>query len=390
MSSVADFEYLSKTKIKSGEGVSSIIDEELRRRGAENPLIVTDANIVELGVLDPIEEALLSGGAEYIIFDDVVPNPKAETFAAAVDQFSAEGCDSVIAIGGGSSIDTAKAISILVENGGEISEYYGVDNVPEPVSFPLVTVPTTAGTGSEVTPAAVVSEPADKQKMPIISENIFPTVAILDPTLLESLPQHITAATGLDALTQAIMPYLSKNSNPLTDAIAIDAVRMIADNLPRATAGESIEAYANMQIATSMGGMVFINAGLGLVHAMSHPVGGFFDTPHGVTNAIILPHVLRFNRIAREEKYVDLADAMGVNVEGRSTRDASLAFIEAVEDLIEDLGIPARLRDIGVEENALEDLAEATVTRAGSKRLVNLNARRATKEDVLEIFESAY
>jgi alcohol dehydrogenase class IV len=390
MSTVADFEYLSKTKLKTGEGVSSTIAEELRQRGAKNPLLVTDANIAELGVLNPIEESLTDAGAEYIVFDGVVPNPKAETFTAPVDQFSAEGCDSVVAIGGGSSIDTGKAISILVENGGEISGYYGVDNVPEPISFPLVTVPTTAGTGSEVTPAAVVSEPADKQKMPIISENIFPTVAVLDPTLLESLPPHITAATGLDALTQAIMPYLSKNSNPVTDAIAIDAVRMIADNLPRATAGESVEAYANMQIATSMGGMVFINAGLGLVHAMSHPVGGFFDTPHGVTNAILLPHVLRFNRIAREEKYVDLAAAMGVNVEGLSTREASLALIEAVENLIEDLGIPTRLRDIGVEENALEDLAEAAVTREGSKRLVNLNARRARREDVLEIFESAY
>jgi alcohol dehydrogenase class IV len=388
MNATDNFEYHSKTKITTGANAASDIGNQLQQHGSTCPLLVTDGNLYELGVLDPIINSLDAKRVDHAVFDGVVPNPKAKTFDAAVSQFAEQDCDSIVAVGGGSSIDSGKAISILVDHGGEISDYYGGDNVPGPISIPVATVPTTAGTGSEVTPAAVVSE--DEEKKPIISEEIFPNFAVLDPTLLESLPPHITAATGMDALTQSIMPYLSSGANPVTDAIAIESVRMIAENLPKATAGESLNAYANMQIATSMGGMVFVNAGLGLVHAMSHPVGGYFDTPHGITNAIILPHVLRYNRIAREKKYVDLAKAMGAETDDLSTQEASFELIHAVEHLIEDLGLPNRLRDIGVEEEALPKLAEATMIQDGSKRLVELNARVATEDDVLGIFEQAY
>lgn len=384
------FEYASKTKVISGNKSTLQIPDQLNQEDAEKPLLVTDRNLLKVGVIDPVIESLDDAGFEYTVFEGVEPNPKAELIEGAANLFHKEDCDAIIAIGGGSSIDTAKAIGIVTTNGGDISEYYGSGNVPQRTVFPVITVPTTAGTGSEVTPASVISEPDQKRKMPILDENIFPTTAVLDPTLLESLPPHITAATGMDALTQAIMPYLGKGANPITDPIALESVQLIGDNLPKATAGESLTAYKNMQIATTLGGMVFVNAGLGLVHAMSHPVSGYFDTPHGITNAILLPHVLRYNRIAREDRYIDLAKALGANVSNLSDREASYELIHVVENLIADLEIPNRLRDIGVEEDSLPALAEATTTREASLRLVENNPRDATKEDILEIYESAF
>lgn len=395
MASTPDFEFASPTAITAGAETASTMHEILGEMGCERPLLVTDPNLVDVGVTEPIEAGLDANGVEYSLFDGVVPNPKAETVEAAATQFEEGECDSIVAIGGGSSIDTAKSASVLAEHGGEIQHYYGPYTVPGPISFPTVAVPTTAGTGSEVTPAAVVSDPNAEQKMSILSEEIAPTVAVLDPTLLTSLPPQVTAGTGMDALTQAIMPYLSPGANellpganPITDAYALQAVRLIGENLPKATAGADLEAYANMQFATTMGGIAFTNAGLGLVHAMSHTVGGFFDTPHGLTNGVLLPHVLRFTRIAREAEFAELASALGRPTDGLSRREASLELVYAVEELLSDLDLPTGLGDLGVEEDALEDLAEATVTREAF--LAENSPRTASEEDVLDIFEQAY
>lgn len=395
MVTTTDFEFVSKTTISAGAGASSEIDVHLRQYGSERPLLVTDSNLVEHGVTEPIEGALETSEIEYDIFDGVVPNPKVETVEAAAARFDEYDCDSIVAVGGGSTIDTAKTASILAEHGGEVSHYYGARTVPGPISIPMVAIPTTAGTGSEVTPAAVVSDSDANWKMPIVAEEIFPTVAILDPTLLRSLPAHITAGTGMDALTQAIMPYLSPGANelssgatPVTNALALRAVRMIGENLPKATAGDGLEPYANMQIATTMGGIAFTNAGLGLVHAMSHTVSGFFDTPHGITNGVLLPHVLRYNRIAREEEFADLAVALGKRTDGLSRREASLELISAVETLLSDLDLPTGLQELGVEKAALDELAEATVTR--ETFLAENNPRDVSEEAVLSIFEAAF
>jgi alcohol dehydrogenase class IV len=395
MVTTTDFEFASPTTITAGAETASGIHEVLGEFGAERPLLVTDSNLVEVGVLDPIEAALEANELEYSVFDGVVPNPKAKTIEGAATQFEEAECDSIVAIGGGSSIDTAKCTSILAEHGGEIQHYYGPYTVPGPITVPTVAVPTTAGTGSEVTPAAVVSDPEAEQKMSILAEEIAPSIAVLDPTLLTSLPPQVTAGTGMDALTQAIMPYLSPGANdlapganPITDAFALQAVRLIGENLPKATAGDDVDAYANMQIATTLGGIAFTNAGLGLVHAMSHTVGGFFDTPHGITNGVLLPHVLRYTRIAREEEFAELASALGRPTDGLSRREASMELVVAVEDMLTDLDLPTRLRDLGVEEDALEELAEAAVTREFF--LVENSPRNASEEDVLEIFQQAY
>lgn len=383
------FRFVHRADVVFGKNRTVEIADEVRDLGVERPMIVTDPTVAEVGVIDPIVHALEEGGIEFYLYDEVEPNPRVATVETGADILTDEGYDGVIGVGGGSSMDAAKAISGLATNGGNIEDYEGLQNFhTDP--HPIITVPTTIGTGSEVTSAAVITHPNRDEKLGILDNKLIADVALLDPTLLLSLPSEVAASTGMDCLTQSVMAYVSTNSNPITDALTIAAVEMISENLPAAVAKKDVDALMNMQIATTIEGTGFMNAGLGLVHSMSHPVSAHYDSPHGVTNGIILPSVLRYNRIAREEKYADLAEAMGLDVRSMSTREASKRFIEEIESLSSAVGIPDGLSDLGVEEDFLSELAEAAATRADTSRNKSTNPRTSTEEDILEIYRDAY
>lgn len=383
------FRFIHRADVAFGKNRASEISDELASLGVERPMIVTDPTLPEVGVTDPIVTALEENGVEYYLYDEVEPNPRIGTVENGAEVLSDEGCDGVIGVGGGSSMDTAKAISGLATNGGDYADYEGQGNL-DTDPHPIITVPTTIGTGSEVTPFTVITDPDRDEKIGVGDPKLIPDVALLDPMLLKSLPSAVAASTGMDCLTQSVMAYLSTNSNPITDALTIAAVEMISENLPAAVSKKDVDALMNMQLATTIEGTGFMNAGLGLVHSMSHPVSAHYDTPHGVTNGVILPSVLRYNRIAREEKYADLAEAMGVDTRSMSTREASKRFIEEVEDLSSAVGIPSGLSELGVEEDYLPNLAEAAATRPDTSRNKSTNPRTSTEEDILEIYRDAF
>jgi alcohol dehydrogenase class IV len=383
------FRFVHRADVVFGKNRAGEIADELDRHGVESPMVVTDATLPEVGVTDPITDALDAAGVDYYLYDEVEPNPRVATVENGAALMNEEGYDGVIGIGGGSSMDSAKAISALSTNGGNIEDYEGLQNF-HTKPHPIITVPTTIGTGSEVTSAAVITDPDRDEKLGILDDKLIANAALLDPTLLESLPSQVAASTGMDCLTQSVMAYISTNANPITDALTIAATEMISENLPAAVSKKDLDALMNMQIATTIEGTGFMNAGLGLVHSMSHPVSAHYDTPHGVTNGVILPSVLEYNRIAREEKYADLAAAMGVDTHTMTTREASKRFIEEVRDLSAAVGIPEGLSELGVEEDYLPNLANASATRADTQRNKGTNPRVSTEEDILEIYRDAF
>lgn len=357
MAHAQSFQFIHMTKVVAGPGSAGTVGEELRGLGVSRALIVTDRGVEGAGLLDALVEGLGRSEVGHEVFAEVEPNPLAATVERGAERARQTGCDGVVAIGGGSPIDCAKLVAVIAKSGGGVRDYEGFDLVPEP-PLPLVAVPTTIGTGSEVTRGAVITDPERRLKMVAVSPLLFPRVAVLDPRLLEKLPPPVTAATGMDSLTQALEGYVSRNASPISDALNLEALRLIAENLRPAVARNDLDALATMQIATTMQGIGFHNAGLGLVHAMSNTVGGIFGTPHGVTNAVILPHVMEFNLVANPAKFARIAEAMGEPVDGLSTRAAAERAVAAVRVLAADVQIPPTLADLGVTADAIPEMAE--------------------------------
>lgn len=298
-----------------------------------------------------------------------------------------EDCDVVVSLGGGSPHDCAKGIALVATNGGSIKDYEGVDQSTEPM-MPLVAVNTTAGTASEMTRFCIITDEERHIKMAIVDWRVTPNVSINDPLLMMKKPPALTAATGMDALTHAVEAYVSTSANPVTDSAALMAIKLISENLRNAVAnGDNFEARDNMAYAQFLAGMAFNNASLGFVHAMAHQLGGFYDLPHGVCNAVLLPHVERFNLIADPQRIADIAEAMGENIDGLSTRAAADKGIEAITQLSKDIGIPQNLSELeGVKKEDFEELAENALADACALT----NPRQATKEEVVGIFDAAF
>lgn len=379
------FQFIHVTKIVAGPGASDQAGGELRDLGGSRVLIVTDRGIAASGVLDKLTPGLDRAGIEYEIFDGIEPNPSSddvERAAALARQFQA---DAVLAVGGGSPIDAAKMVAVLAKFGGKVADYEGFNVVSGP-ALPLIAVPTTVGTGSEVTRGAVITDTARNGKMVVVSPHIFPRVAILDPTLLEKLPPHITAATGMDSLTQALEGYVSRGANPISDALNLEALRLIAENLRLAVARNDLDALGKMQIATTMQGIGFHNAGLGLVHAMSNTAGGMFGTAHGVTNAIILPHVMAFNVPADPVRFARVAEALGERVDHLSVRAAADLAVEAVRVLSADVGIPETLADIGVDVEAIPVMAPLAYAAIDAPT----NPRYFSEQDIVRLYRQSF
>ncbi|MCC8023108.1 MAG: lactaldehyde reductase [Clostridiales bacterium] len=335
-----------------GSGAVAHIPEEIKGRGYQKGLICCDPDLIRLGLLDKVTAVLEEAGISYEVFSDIKANPTIENVQAGVAALQAAGADYIVAVGGGSSIDTAKAVGIIAAN-PEYADVRGLEGTAptKNSSVPIIAVPTTAGTAAEVTINYVITDVEKNRKFVCVDPHDIPIVAVVDPDMMATMPKSLAAATGMDALTHAIEGYITKGAWALSDMFHLKAIEIISQNLRAAVSGDpaGIEAMALGQYVAGMG---FSNVGLGAVHAMAHPLGAFYDTPHGVANAILLPTVMQYNAEATGEKYRDIAAAMGVEgTETMSRAQYRAAAVDAVRKLAADVGIPADLKEIVKEED---------------------------------------
>ena len=373
-------------RILMGPGALSRTGEEVRRLGARKALVVTDPGVVAAGLTARLEAVLDSAGISWARFDAVEPDPRLDIAVAAAAAARAEQADLVIGIGGGSPLDIAKVCAVLAVSAKPVQELFGIDQVPGP-GLRTILIPTTAGTGSEATPVAILSDEQEKLKKGIVSPYLFPAVAVLDPELTVGLPPHVTAATGLDALIHAMEAFTSRNAGSMSDLLARKAMRLIWRNLRTAYAnGEDLAARAAMLEGSLLAGMAFANAGMTAVHAFAYPIGAEFHIPHGVANSIMLPPVMEFNMIGNLEKFAQIAECFGEPVRGLNRRSQAARAAQAVRTLVEDLGVPRTLREFGVSEAHIPALAQGAMKVT---RLLANNPRRVTLADAEAIYRKA-
>lgn len=368
-----------------GVGSSKEAGPQAKALGATKALIVTDKVLNQLGVAARIRGQLEEAGVKAVIFDGSEPNPTDTNVADGLAAYVKNGCDAIVSLGGGSAHDCAKGIGMVATNGGDIRQYEGINKSTKPMP-PFVAINTTAGTASEMTRFCIITNTSTHVKMAIVDWRCTPNVAINDPVLMVGKPPALTAATGMDALTHAVEAYVSIAATPITDACAIKAIELIAEYLRPAVAnGANLEARDKMAYAEFLAGMAFNNASLGYVHAMAHQLGGFYNLPHGVCNAILLPAVCEFNLIAAAKRLGDVAVALGENIEGLPPVDAAAKGIAAIRKLSKAIGIPSGLKELGVKEADLPTMAE----NAKKDACQLTNPRTATLQQVVEIFKAA-
>ncbi|MEZ8104401.1 MULTISPECIES: L-threonine dehydrogenase [Vibrio] len=368
-----------------GAGCLTDAADSIKSQGFKKGLIVTDKVLNQIGVVKQVQDLLNEREVATVVFDGTQPNPTTGNVKAGLELLSANECDFVISLGGGSPHDCAKGVALVAANGGQIGDYEGVDQSAKPM-LPLIAINTTAGTASEMTRFCIITDEARHIKMAIVDKHTTPLISVNDPMLMLAKPASLTAATGMDALTHAIEAYVSIAATPITDAVAIKAIELIQAHLRTAVAnGDDLEARDQMAYAQFMAGMAFNNASLGYVHAMAHQLGGFYDLPHGVCNAVLLPHVQRYNAQVCPERLRDVAKAMGVDVEGMSAEDGANAALEAINVLSKDVGIPAGLKDLGAKLEDISVLADNALKDACGFT----NPKQATHEEISAIFEAA-
>ncbi|BAU27971.1 alcohol dehydrogenase [Aneurinibacillus soli] len=369
-----------------GIGAAREIGGRMKSYGKKKALIVTDAGLHQLGVADQIAAYVEEAGLSAAIFPGAEPNPTDHNVEAGLAVYEQEQCDCIISLGGGSSHDCAKGIGLVAANGGRIHDYEGVDRSDKPM-VTLLAINTTSGTASEMTRFCIITDSSRHVKMAIVDKHVTPTVSINDPLLTVKKPAGLTAATGMDALTHAVEAYVSTGATPITDACALQAIRLISRNLRQAVAnGEDLVARENMSYAQFLAGMAFNNASLGYVHAIAHQFGGIYNLPHGVCNAILLPHVERFNLIAKADRFADIAEALGENIEGLPLREAAEKALDAIVALSADVGIPSGFRELGAKEEDIELLA----VNAMNDACALTNPRKASLEEIKDIIRAAY
>ncbi|MFJ5300999.1 iron-containing alcohol dehydrogenase [Pseudomonas sp. NPDC088368] len=372
-------------KLITGRGAIEQLSAELTRLNVTNPLIVTDAILVKSGTVDLALAQL--GGRRYGIFDQVKPEPEISIVEDCTRAYREGGHDGLIGLGGGSAIDIAKGVAAFAGHEGPLAELFGVDLVKRKGPA-LIAIPTTAGTGSEVTNVAIFSDKEAQLKKGIVSDYLLPDVALVSPVMTLTCPRSVTAASGVDALVHAVESYLSVNASPITDAIALGAIKLIAKALPKAYANPSnLQAREDMATASLMGGMAFGNAGVGAVHALAYPLGGRYNIAHGVSNALLLPYVMEWNKMACVERFRDIAEAMGVRVAHLSDKDAADQAVKAMADLCAAVDIPTGMRSFNVPEDAIPAMAEEA---SKIDRLMRNNPRKLTAADIEKIYRAAY
>ena len=352
-------------------------------------LIVTDTHLDKMGILEGIKESLKSVQVDFTLFDKVTTEPIMEYVEEGLKVFIENKCDLIISVGGGSPIDTGKGISVLVTNKESMRNFEGINKISNP-GIPHIAIPTTAGTGSEVTAATIITDSERDVKMLIMSPHIVPRIALVDPQLTLQMPQNITASTGLDALTHAIEAYVSAKAQPITDALSLHAIKLISENLPQAWSdGTNIEARAHMMTAALEAGLAFSNASVALVHGMARPLGAYFHIPHGIANAALLATVVEFSILGNPRRYAHIAQAMGENTHGLSLMDAAYLAAKAVKRLVESLKIPS-LKGLGVDEEKFNKVVEQMAKDALASGSPNNNPRKASLEEIGELYRKAY
>ncbi|KAB0546300.1 iron-containing alcohol dehydrogenase [Pseudomonas argentinensis] len=370
-------------KLLTGQGAVEQLAHELPRLNISNPLIVTDAILIKSGTVDHVLKQL---GA-YGIFDGVEPEPEIAIVEACAKVYRDGGHDGLIGVGGGSAIDIAKAVAGYVGHDGALETLFGVDQIKRK-GPPLIAIPTTAGTGSEVTNVSILSDKQAQLKKGIVSDHLLPDVALVSPVMTLTCPRSVTAASGVDALVHAVESYLSVNASPITDALAIGAIKLIAKALPKAYANPAdLKAREDMATASLMAGMAFGNAGVGAVHALAYPLGGRFNIAHGVSNALLLPYVMAWNKLACVERMAEIAAALGVQTFGLSDKVAADLAVEAMAELSAGVDIPKGMRSFNVPEEAIPAMAEEA---SKIDRLMRNNPRRLTAGDIEQIYRAAY
>ena len=371
-----------------GAGARRMLADEFRGRGYVRAFVVTDKDLIRFGVAGKVTGVLDEAGIAYEIFSDLKPNPTVKNVQAGVEAFRRSGADAIVAIGGGSAMDTAKAVGIIAATPafGDVVSLEGMAPTANR-SVPVFALPTTAGTAAEVTINYVITDEANTKKMVCVDPKDIPAVAIIDAELMAAMPRGLTAATGMDALTHAIEGYITKGAWTLTDMFELKAVELIARWLPAAVEnGADTEAREGMAVAQYIAGMGFSNVGLGLVHGMAHPLGAFYDIPHGVANALLLPYVMQYNMESSLVKFGDVARAMGVDTAGMDTRQAAQAAVDAVRALAVRVGIPQRLSSLGVREEELPRLAASALADVCTPG----NPRDTSAEEILALYREAF
>ncbi len=372
-----------------GAGCRSVIADEIKKRGYQKVMLITDKDLVKFGVAAKVEEVLKGAAIPYEIFSDIKPNPTIKNVLDALAAFQASGADCIVALGGGSSIDTAKAVGII-NNNPEFKDVRSLEGVAPTKNraVPTFALPTTAGTAAEVTINYVITDEENKKKMVCVDPNDIPMCAVIDCELMMSMPKGLTAATGMDALTHAIESYITPGAWTMSDMFEFKAIELIHEHLYNAVQnGQDVVAREGMAEAQYIAGMGFSNVGLGIVHSMAHPLGAFYDTPHGVANALLLPYVMEYNADSpARPKYLGIAKAMGVNTEGMSVDEGVKAAIEAVRALSLSINIPQRLSEIGVKKEDLHDLAVA----AFNDVCTGGNPRPTSVEEIEQLYNIAY
>jgi alcohol dehydrogenase len=368
-----------------GAGCLADAAKTMQAYGYQKALIVTDAPLVKIGVVQRVTDLLNAQGIATVVFDAVQPNPTTGNVVAGLALLQANGCDCVISLGGGSPHDCAKGIALVAVNGGEIKDYEGLDKSAKP-QLPLIAINTTAGTASEMTRFCIITDEARHVKMAIVDKHTTPILSVNDPELMLLKPAGLTAATGMDALTHAVEAYVSTAATPITDACALKAVEIISQSLRQAVKnGDDIVAREQMAYAQFLAGMAFNNASLGYVHAMAHQLGGFYDLPHGVCNAILLPHVQAYNKQVAAKRLGDIARAMGESTAGLSDSAAADVCLDAIRTLSADVGIPSGVAQLGAKEEDIPTLAANALKDACGLT----NPKQPTFEEVCAIYRAA-
>lgn len=382
------FSFTGAKKIIFGSGSFDTLADHIRELKAARPLVVLDRNLSKTGLKDRISEILGKNGFKSILFDkQVEAEPRLEVADEGAKAVRKGKCDIVVGIGGGSAMDAAKAIAVLATNEGKAENYLGLNKVPGP-GLPTIMVPTTAGTGSEVTFTAVFVRQNLKKKEGMNSPYLYPDLALLDPALTLTLPPVSTASTGIDALCHAIESFTSINASPMSEMFSLDAIQLISSNL-RTCVHDSgnLEAREKMLLGSLYAGLGLANAGVGAVHSLSYPLGGKYGVSHGLANTVMLPHVMYFNLPGALEKFAVIAEAMGENVEDVPLRESAYFAVEAVQSLIEDCGIYTTLEDLNIPEEDFPEIAKVAMTVI---RPLENNPRKVTIEDAIDIYGEAY
>lgn len=368
-----------------GKGSFNEAIESIKGLGYKKMLVVTDKVLVEIGLVKKVTDQLNAEGIETVIYDGTKPNPTVTNVEEGVAMFQANDCDSVMTLGGGSPHDCGKGIALVTKNGGKIEDYEGLNQSKSPQT-PLIAVNTTAGTASEMTRFCIITDETRHVKMAIVDKNVTPILSVNDSILMMDKPASLTAATGMDALTHAVEAYVSTAATPMTDALALEAIRLIQANLRTAVEqGDDEDAREAMAYAQFMAGCAFNNASLGYVHAMAHQLGGLLDLPHGICNAVLLPHVQAYNAEVAGERLAIIAQAMGVDTTGMTTEQATTEALNAINALSKDVGTLKTLTELGVKEEHIDQLA----TNALKDVCGFTNPKQATHEEICQIFRNA-